>query len=267
MIALFLTMSLVYSQIITASLPPSAWGPDGQGVANADTPWGVLINLFVFALVIVAVCASLVIVHHRPIGGLIGPRLLVTRHFTRVLTALVVLNLLLMLLPMPDALTPLPHLAFDQWIAFLPFALLGLLIQTGAEEIVFRGYLQSQLAARFAHPLVWMGVPSVLFALLHFAPGAYGENAWLVMLWAGLFALAAADLTARSGTIGPAIALHLINNVSALLIAAPAGSFDGLALWTYPFSADDTAIMQVWMPVDLMVLLCSWLAARLALRA
>ena len=94
-----------------------------------------------------------------------------------------------------------------------------------------------------------------------------GDAAWLVVIWAMLFGLAAADLTARSGTLGPAIALHLVNNFSAIALVAPAGYFDGLALATYPFGPNDTAQLLKWMPMDLMILLCSYLAARLALRA
>jgi DNA-directed RNA polymerase subunit RPC12/RpoP len=41
----------------------------------------------------------------------------------------------------------------------------GVLIQTGAEEVLFRGYLQQQLAARFASPIAWMVLPSAIFAL------------------------------------------------------------------------------------------------------
>ena len=38
-------------------------------------------------------------------------------------------------------------------------------------------------------------------------------------IWAGAFGIAAADLTARCGTLGPAIALHFGNNLCAALIA------------------------------------------------
>ena len=66
------------------------------------------------------------------------------------------------------------------WLAFLPLALLGVLVQTGAEELVFRGYVQSHLAARFGAPLVYMTVPSLLFGLAHYNPGELGANLWIV---------------------------------------------------------------------------------------
>ncbi len=53
------------------------------------------------------------------------------------------------------------------------------LIQTGAEELVFRGYLQQQLAARFASPLIWMVLPALIFGAVHYDPATAGPNVWL----------------------------------------------------------------------------------------
>jgi membrane protease YdiL (CAAX protease family) len=147
----------------------------------------------------------------------------------------------------------------------LPLSLTGLLIQVSAEELVFRGYLQQQLAARFATPLIWAGVPALLFGLAHHDT-AMGGNVWLVVIWAGLFGLLMADLTARAGTLGPAIAVHFVNNFLGLLVIAPAETLSGLALYTYTFSLADTAMVRQLLPVDFALMLVSWLAARLALR-
>ncbi len=45
----------------------------------------------------------------------------------------------------------------------LPLTLAGLVVQTGAEELLFRGYLTQQLAARFEARAIWMGVPALAF--------------------------------------------------------------------------------------------------------
>jgi membrane protease YdiL (CAAX protease family) len=132
--------------------------------------------------------------------------------------------------------------------------------------VAFRGYLQSQLAARFASPMVWLVLPALAFGLLHMDTVTYGANGWLVMVWATGFGLAAGDLTARFGTLGPATALHLVNNFSAILVAAPKGQFDGLALYVYPFSLGEAGAVAAVLPVDILTLLCAWLAIRLALR-
>jgi len=159
-----------------------------------------------------------------------------------------------------------PNVPPGQWVLLLPLALAGVLIQVSAEEIVFRGYLQQQLAARFASPLIWMGLPSALFALGHHQPDVAGDNAWMITIWAGVFGVLMADLTARSGSLGPAIAVHFVNNVSAIVIVSLPEDLSGLSLFTTPFGMDDTEALRAWLPVDFAMMVVMWLAARLALR-
>lgn len=265
--ALFLALSLAYGFVSAILLPPAAWGPDGMGIAEATTATGASVNLLAFALLIASLAAVLPLLHKRSIATLIGPAARAIAQARRVTLFVVAIYAAVMLVTLLDPFGLSAHLSIARWTTLLPLTILGLVVQTSAEELVFRGYLQSQLAARFRHPAVWMVIPSVLFGLLHYQPGLMGGAAWLMVIWAMLFGLAAADLTARSGTLGPAIALHLVNNFSAIAVTATSGYFDGLALFTYPFGPDDTAVMLRWMPVDLMALACSWLAARLALRA
>lgn len=146
----------------------------------------------------------------------------------------------------------------------MPLALPALLIQTGAEELIFRGYLQSQLAARFRSPVIWMVLPSALFAVLHFDSTA-GANAWAIVGVTFLFGLVAADLTARSGSLGPAIALHMGNNISSVLFVGLPGNLSGLALFLLPVEASDPAL-RILFPVEALLLVLIWLAARVAIR-
>lgn len=264
MAASFLVLAFVYARLSQALVPASAWGEDGLGIDRATTPWGALVNLYVFAMLIASLWLTLALVHNRTLASLIGPARIALRQFGRVVLALVAFYAVLALLPYPPGMVAAPNLPLATWLAFLPLALVGLLVQTSAEELVFRGYLQSQLAARYASPAIWIGLPTLIFAALHYAPLQTGEGVWLIVLWAAAFGVVAADLTARSGTLGPAIALHFVNNGASILVAAPMGGFDGLALYTYPFTLDGG--QWTWMPVDLMTLFCAWLAARLALR-
>ncbi|MCR8825312.1 CPBP family intramembrane metalloprotease [Photobacterium sp. TY 1-4] len=160
----------------------------------------------------------------------------------------------------------LPGLPFGVWAALLPLSLLAVLVQVSAEELLFRGYIQQQLAARFTSPLVWMVLPSALFALGHYAPETTGGNAIWIAAWAGIFGLLMADLTARTGTLGPAIAVHFINNVIAMLFTAMPDDLSGLALYIMPFALSDEAAIARWLPVDFAIMLTGWLAVRLALR-
>ncbi len=267
MVLIFMALNLGYSIVHSALIGPEAWEVLSFELATGGTPRAVLINLFLFGFLIVALAAALRALHNRGLLSVIGPLPLAIHQFRRVgLAVLALFAVVSLLLPTDEAMQPTANLAPGTWIMLLPLAFLALLVQTGAEELVFRGYLQSQLAARFSNPAIWLLLPSLLFAILHYDPAMHGQNTWLVVGWAALFGLAAADLTARAGTLGPAIALHMINNLSAIVLVAPEGNFDGLALYTYPFSLDDTAAIWAWAPVDIMVLFCGWLIARLALR-
>ena len=263
---LFLALGVGWAYLHGLILGATGAGLSLAELQSAGTPRAVLVNLYLFALLILALAGTLGVVHRRRLRSLIGPRGPAAAQFLRALFAVALLYAVMALLPQPGGLMPRPNTAPALWVRYLPAALLGLLIQVSAEEMVFRGYLQSQLAARFSSPLIWLGGPALLFGLLHHDPASFGPNTWVVIGWAGLFGLIAGDLTARAGTLGPAIALHLINNFAAILLTAPKGSFDGLALYIYPFAADDAAVLWRWMPMDLLMLLCSWLAIRLALR-
>lgn len=230
-------------------------------------PQSMLVLLFSFGLVWIAVAAVVIALHRRRPETLIGPPTIAFMQAKFVIVALLLLMGALLVLPpygYDPALTE--GLPFARWLGFLIPALIAVFIQTSAEEVLFRGYIQQQLAARFSHPVIWMLFPSVLFGLAHYGPETYGANAWLVVIWAIIFGILAADLTARSGTLGPAIALHFANNISALLLIAPQGEMSGLALFQYGFSADNEAAIRAFLPIDFAVMIVSWLAARLALR-
>ncbi|WP_226624113.1 CPBP family intramembrane glutamic endopeptidase [Alloyangia pacifica] len=238
-----------------------------EAIHRADTPLGMLVLLVSMGALGIGTGVAARVVHDRNPRTLFGPLPLAVAQFLRTgaaagLAALV--GAALMIWGMGGA--PQAGLAPLRWLALLPLTLPAILIQTTSEELLFRGYLQTQLAARLPQPWVWLTVPSLLFALGHYAPGTYGSAATSVAIWAFLFGLAAADLTARSGTLGPAIALHFVNNIVALALIAPQGDMSGLALMLWPFGPSDTEALLRMLPMDLVTLLISWLAARLALR-
>lgn len=163
------------------------------------------------------------------------------------------------------------------WLLTLPLVGFAILIQSGAEELIFRGYLQQELAAKYQNPLVWMLIPSVIFGLIHWgsADGLAENVLWVG--WAMLLGLACADLTARTGTIGPAIALHWLNNCEAMLIfGEDTEIFSSMSLLIYPYSDPslvDHSLSQLLSPwgqyqiiASTLSLLALWLAARIGLR-
>ncbi|TCO73519.1 CPBP family intramembrane glutamic endopeptidase [Rhodovulum euryhalinum] len=226
----------------------------------ADALW----LLASFGCLVVGTLVAARLVHNRGLVSLTGPPGRAIADFARVLWALALLYAALWLI-LPTGLEVTPNLGGGRWLALLPLALPLILLQVGAEELFFRGYLQQQLAARFKSPAIWIGLPAALFAWGHYLPEQSGGNALMVAAWAGLFAAVAADLTARTGTLGAAIALHFANNAVAILVIALPGPVAALALYTYPFAADDPALGPLFL-VDLGVIAVSWLAARVVLR-
>lgn len=236
-------------------------GPDA--VFDTATPASMLVLLLSFAVWPVALALPLHVIHARGLASVPGTGALA--QFRTVLAMMLVLHLALALLPPWGAPGLQQNTALLLWLALLPAALLAVLVQVAAEELLFRGYLQQALAARGLPAPVWMGLPALIFGLGHYDAGA-GGNAWLIVLWAVLFGVLMADLTARAGSIGPAVAVHLANNVLALLLVGLEGELSGLALYTYPLSMADEAAVRALLPVDFVLMIVSWLAARLALR-
>jgi membrane protease YdiL (CAAX protease family) len=100
---------------------------------------------------------------------------------------------------------------------FTAVVVLGLMAG-GAEEVFFRGYMQTRLR------LAWRSGPavvatSVAFALLHMEP-VHGTMAFVLGLYLGV-------VTERTGSALPAIVCHVVNNSLFTVVTALAGTIDG----------------------------------------
>lgn len=234
-------------------------------VGLGRTPLALVGLLFTFVGMALGAFAAVRWVHKRPVASLFGPRHLVLRDFgvgVGIFMAVSIPTAVLILIFVDVT----PGVAWSTWALFLPFALLGLLIQTGAEEILFRGYLQQQLAARFLSRWVWLVSPSILFGLVHYAPAEQGQSAWLLVFATGFFGLLLADLTARSGSIGLAWGLHFGNNVMAMLIFTTGEALDALAPFRLPFGPQDVGIMGWMLLLDVAGMLLVYALCRRMLR-
>ena len=227
-------------------------------IAAGETPTGVLLLLATFGGLAGGGALALRLLHGRTAASLLGPA--PARRFAgAAILCLLVSGAAGLALAAPVPLVPGTPLGL--FLSFLPCALVALALQTGAEELVFRGLLQTQLAARFASPLVWMGLPSVLFGLLHWSPEA-GANAPLVVLVTALFGLLAADLTRVTGGIAAAWGLHFANNALAVLVVSLDGPLSGLALWRLPFGAEAEGL-PLLLAQDALLMAIVWAVIRL----
>lgn len=249
-------------------LAPSLWVTHfSEAVGLGQTPFSMLVTLFSFGFLIIGISVALRLVHKRGLSSLLGPRSVFIGQSVRVLSVLLAIGAVLLVLPPYNlGMELVDNLPFSRWLVLLPFGLVAVFIQSASEEILFRGYIQQQLAARFSHPAIWMALPALLFAFGHYVPADAGDNALLLAIWSGLFGVLMADLTARAGSLGPAIILHTFNNVSALLFVSLPDNLNGLALYVTPVGMNDTELLRAWLPVDFATTIVFWLAARLAIR-
>jgi len=262
---LFVISVLSLMAIIWFMVGPSNAQVWFERMRSASTPTGALLMLYSFAGLAFGIASATRLLHRRKARTLFGPTARLMRDFA--IAAGVVFFLYgLSLVAWSQNYDALMNLDYSLWLTFLPLALLGILVQTGTEELAFRGYLQQQLAVRFRSPVIWMAVPSVLFGALHFDPTNAGPNTWAIVGTATLFAFVAADLTARTGSLGAAWGFHFANNCLAILFLATDGTITGLSLYITPYSASDPSLPRVLILTDIAMMGLAWMICRRLLR-
>lgn len=115
-------------------------------------------------------------------------------------------------------------------LALIPVSLLAF-VQTGAEELLFRGYLLRGLARRFASPLVWGLLPGLAFTLLHWSGGANVAMTVCLLVSIGCFAALLTLIVYATGNLGAAIGAHFGNNITGFLLISHESNFSAFALF------------------------------------
>lgn len=131
------------------------------------------------------------------------------------------------------------EVTLEEWALALGPVTAVIFLQASSEELVFRGYLPQQLAARFGNPAVWGLLPSILFGALH-AGNMPGDPSFMpyLIVSATVLGLVMMALVWRTGGLAAAIGFHLVNNIVALTVAGPDAGGSTVALF-------------VWQPVEM----------------
>ncbi len=198
----------------------------------------------------------------RKAGSLFGPRVATLRNFAVAAGTSLAVILLLGAATLPFIETPTPNLDPMRWLLWLPLALFALAIQTGSEEVFFRGYLQSQLAARFRMPVIWLFLPSLIFALFHMQPGLTLAHTLTILVVTCLFGTLAGDLTARTGNIGAAWGFHFTNNAMIILIVSNEPALQGLSLYKTDNLLSEITGFSPLIAFELVTLIAIWALIR-----
>ncbi len=203
-----------------------------EAASNVHRPLGVLMTLGAFLAVWPALWLVLPLIHKRRANTLFGPSgKLNWRHFRYGAAASMAVGAAAwgpVLWDLDGAVDVFPRLG--EWALLAALALPLVFVQTAAEELLFRGYLLQQLAARSLSILGWSVLPSLLFGLAH-----PSEGAWLGISWYHfIFGLVMAAVTSRTANLGAATGLHFGNNFVNILLVSPAAEVSGLALIEVP---------------------------------
>lgn len=213
-------------------------------MALGSTPRAVLIALSLIAFILPGLWLVLKYLHHRSLLSLIAPTGKVHwKHYNLAIVFILVFSLITSL-PVYFNSEFSQQLSLAEWLPWLAPALLLLFLQTTTEELLFRGYLMQQLAARFHSRWVWWVLPAVIFGAFHYSP-LHGENTWLVVGATILTGLILGDITARFGDLSIAMGLHFANNLTVIFLLGVPGQVSGLSLFLHDFNVQDTDAMRV----------------------
>lgn len=175
---------------------------------------------------IIPLCAVYFVVtryHKRPFYTVLsGEGRFRWKLFLRSLTVFGILNILIFLL-----LSPLSQMTYywsfnlTKWFIQLLPVLILVLIQTGAEEIIFRGYLQ-QCFGRFRFSKIYaVIISSLIFGLLHLPNVSHFGGHWWLAFYYFLIAVFWALITIKSNGIEKALGVHFIINFIGLTVLVP----------------------------------------------
>ncbi|MEM7240842.1 MAG: type II CAAX endopeptidase family protein [Pseudomonadota bacterium] len=248
---LYLALSTLVLGVFEALQSPD--GANSLLSGRFDTPIQMIVLFSTFVVWVLALALPLRLFHKRGLGSLLGAGFgrLAKFFIMGVLFYAGIIFLLGLFVGSAPVLED--NLAYSTWLRFLVPGLILLLIQVSAEELLFRGYLQQQLAARFNKVWPALVIPSVLFSLGHFTTDNGVWQGVLLVCATGLLGLLLAEVTYRTGNLGAAIGIHFLNNLLGMFVVSYQEFASGLALYRAQNYYDDPSlferdlVFQVWL--------------------
>jgi hypothetical protein len=147
--------------------------------------------------------------------------------------------------------SPQPPPVHFEPTAFLKLMLISsaaLIIQTSAEEMVFRGYLMQFMASFTASPLFIIGVPSLLFALAHLGNPELAADPGVFGFYLG-FGVFMGFIAVRDRSLELTIGAHFANNlITAVLVRTQDSVFQTPTLFVLP-APNPMDQAPIWAPI------------------
>ena len=194
---------------------------------KASLTLSVMATLMAFIIPFIALPLIVKLVHQRPWWSVAMPRLrFESWNFLTALWVYLTVSVATVLLFSMIGLMPIEYNPDFDWSVLLPVAFIGMVgifIQAGSEEILFRGYL-TQFVRRFTeNKYVFIGIPALLFALPHIANISELGGGLLVATPYLMSGLVYAWAAYRTGSLWMGLGLHWSNNYTSLVLIATHG--------------------------------------------
>lgn len=147
-------------------------------------------------------------------------------------------------------------ISFFMCLIFMP-------IQTGIEEVIFRGYLLQGLSQIFKNGIAPLVITSLLFGMAHMSNPEVREYGWQIMLaYYVCFALFMGGLTLLDEGLELAIGIHFANNLfSSALVSSPHSVIKTNSIFTAS-SDDPAAEIVLWFCMAAVTFTIFWLKFR-----
>lgn len=104
------------------------------------------------------------------------------------------------------------------WLSVAAIGLIGIFIQAGSEEMLFRGYFAQFTRRITKNPYVIIFVPALLFAIPHYSNLSQYSSGLIVLLPYLINGVLYGYIAYRTGSLWMSLGLHMSNNLSGMLL-------------------------------------------------
>lgn len=241
-LVIFLSGVLVGAGVIPISVLQSIFS-----MTSEQTGYSALLLLASVAVSHIAIWAWVRLVHSRSYISLIDPYQSGFKSqwtFTLLFAlANVVFSILISLVLFTDVFSTQYVWDFGSWSMWLiPLAIM-IFLQSSAEEVFFRGYLQQYLARLFPNRWIYYIIPALIWASIHWSN--VESQTMRISVVASIFVMGVifADWADVTGSLWGPILYHTLNNMTVFLISGNSMFPIDTVIWYTDLSAIDDNII------------------------
>ena len=215
--------------------PSTQFHPETFQFEGVDPLWSYLAINFSFITLFIGLYIAIRFLHNRSFMTLITPNTHI--RWGRLFLGFWVYFLLITMASLVEAVIFPGRYQFtldlNQFLTFLPIALVITPIQTSTEELFFRGYLMQGIGLKSQSSLIPILLSSILFMLPHLLNPEISQNFSLLASLYFIVGVFLAFITVRDNSLELAIGAHAANNLFiALVVNYPNSALPSPSIFT-----------------------------------